>query len=63
MRSGLYIGSNTTSTSADSTPGMSRTERSTSACRIGPMPQPGAVSVIFTETAQPWDHIDPRLKD
>ena len=48
--SALQGGSQTSWTSADATPGSARIRPRASAAIAGPMPQPGAVSVIFTVT-------------
>ena len=48
-----HTGSKTTSTSACFTPGSDSSFVFTSLASTGPMPQPGAVSVIFTFTFEP----------
>src|SRR5437763_715491 len=49
----FHGGSHTSSTSASLTPGTLSTFDFASAAMVGPMPQPGAVRVIFTSTFAP----------
>jgi signal transduction histidine kinase len=51
--SALQGGSQTSATSAETTPGTARMRARASAAMAGPIPQPGAVSVIFTVTCEP----------